>query len=427
MTRASVRLADLDPVLGPVAARHADGTPARRVALALLVRGLAASPTIPAGRVHLWVTSRLADRPDVVAVLAADRRRELVAAVRKRVRQGSSPSGRAALRTRYARRLAGRVLSPGAAGGGAAEVRARAVVAYVGGITLASLADDGSGIEAPRVDAGRVAVALGCEAQAAKAALRRAVEEGRLTRVGAPRRGVAHTYRLPQLHGAAVAVADDHPALIDALAGAGEHPAAAVLRSVGHAAWGYGGLTHRAWAVAVADAAGVDPADLGVPARAATSLRRELDRAGVPAGGPSFTEALDLLARAAVGDGGWSSPATRQAEAEQRRAVRAAERSAEVARHRSEQAAAREAARAQRSAGRAQDRATQRTAARSGGPVDQHGAARTGARTAVALPGWWTSDGPDLGRLRAELGRVRPDLALMEVRDGRAVLKVAAA
>ncbi len=285
MTRASVRLADLDPVLGPVAARHADGTPARRVALALLVRGLAASPTIPAGRVHLWVTSRLADRPDVVAVLAADRRRELVAAVRKRVRQGSSPSGRAALRTRYARRLAGRVLSPGAAGGGAAEVRARAVVAYVGGITLASLADDGSGIEAPRVDAGRVAVALGCEAQAAKAALRRAVEEGRLTRVGAPRRGVAHTYRLPQLHGAAVAVADDHPALIDALAGAGEHPAAAVLRSVGHAAWGYGGLTHRAWAVAVADAAGVDPADLGVPARAATSLRRELDRAGVPLAG----------------------------------------------------------------------------------------------------------------------------------------------
>jgi len=79
MTRASVRLSDLDPVLGPVAAKHRDALP-RRVALALFVRGLAAAPPIPPGRVALWASSRLADRPDVVQALAADRRRELVAA-----------------------------------------------------------------------------------------------------------------------------------------------------------------------------------------------------------------------------------------------------------------------------------------------------------------------------------------------------------
>jgi len=306
------------------------------------------------------------------------------------------------------------------------------VVAWVGGLTLANLADggSGSGIEAPRVDAGRVAVALGCEPQAAKTALRRAVAEGWLARVGGERRGVAGTFRLPQLRGAAVATADDHGGLIGALAGAGEHPAADVILSVRHAAWGYSFLGHRAWTVALADAAGVDPVDLGVPARAAASLRRDLIRTGVPAGGPSFAEALDLLAPTADSDGGWSSPATRQVEAEQRRAARAAERTAEVARHRVEQTAAREAAQADRAAARRTDRADRtgvRTAARTTGPVDQHGADRAGARTAVALPVWWTSDGPDMDRLRAELGRVRPNLVLVGVRGGRAIVEAAPA
>lgn len=395
MTRAFVRLSDLDPILGLVAAKHRDAA-ARRVALALLVRGLAAAPPIPPGRVHLWATSRLADRPDVVQALAADRRRELVAAARKRVRQGSTPAGRAALRIRYARRLAGWVLSPGAAGGGAAEVRARAVVAHVGGITRANLADDGSGIEAPRVDAGRVAVALGCELQAAKAALRRAVGEGWLTRVGAPRRGVANVFRLPQLHGAGVTAADDHSDLIDALAGAGEHPGADVILSVGHPAWGYG-LSHRAWAVAVADAVGVDAGDLGVPARAAASLRREMDRVGVPAGGPGFTQALDRLARTVDSAGNGLSPATRQAEAERRRAARAAERTAEVARHRAEQATLRERASAERSAARTDRRTTNHHAADQTTGADQPpvGPVR------LVLPTDWTGSAGDMARLSA--------------------------
>lgn len=428
MTRASVRLGDIDPTLGPAFVRHRDA-PARRVALALLVRGLAAAPPIPPGRVALWAFSRLADRPDVVQALAADRRRELVAAARKRVRQGAMPAGRAALRIRYARRLAGWILSPGAAGGGAAEVRARAVVAYVGGLTLANLTDGGSGIEAPRVDAGRVAVALGCEPQAAKAALRRAVDEGWLTRVGTPRRGVAGVFRLAQLRGAAVTAADDQAGLIDALAGAGEHLAADVVISAGHAAWGYGPLTHRGWAVAVADAAGVDPVDLGVPARAAATRRRDLARAGVPAGGPGLGDALDRVARTADSDGGWSTPATRQGEAEQRRAARAAERTAEVARHRAEQTAAREAAQAQRAAAREQARADRAVLdRRTAGPADRADPAdRTGARTTVALPAWWAADGPDPDRLRVELARVRPDLVLVAVSDGRAIVEAAPA
>ncbi|WP_158373426.1 histone H1/H5 family protein [Cellulosimicrobium cellulans] len=302
-------------------------------------------------------------------------------------------------------------------------MRARAVVAYVGGLTLANLAGGGSGIEAPRVDAGRVAVALGCEPQAANTALRRAVAEGWLTRVGGERPGVAGTFRLPQLRGAAVTVADDRSDLIDALAGAGEHPTASVILSVGHAAWGYSSLGHRAWAVALADATEVDPATvLGVPARAAATLRRDLIRAGVPAGGPSFAEALDRIASTADSDGGWSSPATRQVEAEQRRTARAAERTAEVARHRSEQAGAREAARAERTADRARDRATQRTTVRAGPAVRPN---RTAQRT-VALPGWWAA-GPDMDRLQTELAQVRPDLIVVGVRDGCAIVEAATA
>ncbi len=405
-------LAAHDALLGPVAARHA-GT-ARATALALLCAGLGASTPLRPSVIVAWSSSRLrATRPDVVPLLAGPAARPLIAAARKRVRQTTSPTGRAVLRLRAARRLVGWSLVPGAAGGGVAEIAARRALVVVGSQVLDNLGPDGNGIDSPRVGAPSLAIALGCRPQAAKRALLRAVEEGSLARVGAPRHGVANVYRLAQLHGAAVAVADDYTDLIDTLATDGMGAPAEVLRTTGHPAWGYSTLTGRHWAVLLATAADVDPGDLGVTARVA-ACRRELDRLGVTLDdlGPS----LDRLAAMPDRDG-WSTPAMRRDAAEAARREAAAARIAEVARARAEKVESLAAARAVRAIGRSGPT-----------PVDRTGRADRAApdRRTVALPPWWT--GPeDADRLRSELAGRAPGWVLVEVGDGRAVIERAAA
>lgn len=415
-------LAAYDALLGPVAAHHRGGQP-RAVALALLCAGLGAGPDpLRPSVVIAWASSRLGStRPDVAALLGTPGlARPLVAAARRRVRQTSSATGRQALRQRSARRLVGWSLAPVEGHGGVAEVTAMRALAVVGGQILAALGPEGTGLDSVRADSGSLAVALGCEAQAAKRALRRCEEDGWLRQVGTARRGVARTFRLAQLHGPAVAVADDHSDLIDALTtGDPGHNAAAVLLSAHHPAWGYAdGLTGRHWAWLLAQAADVDPAELGLSRRSAADCPRDLARLGLDPG--DLTAGLDRIATQPDA-GGWSTPVLRRDDAERTRATRAAERAAEVARARAEKLAQVEARRAAAH--------SERTSTRTG---DQPGPDRTTAagpdRTtrlaAVALPPWFA--GPaDLDRLRAALARRHAEL--VDVRDdGRAVVRVAA-
>lgn len=427
MTTATGSLKQHDAALGPVASRFPAKAPAEHVARALLTAGLGAAHLSPS-RVAAWTSSRLAaTRPGVVAVLTDPvTRARLVRDARDYIREHSSPVGRQRLRESRARLGVAHLLSPAAGGGAGAVVAARVATAVVALEVLGRLAEDGDGVDRPRVHATKLAAVTGRSVASAAGALTRATEERWLMR-DQPSRGVTPRYWLRgQLDTDQRAIADDHYALIQDLAdGSDQTAAACVIRSVAHPAWSFAPqLGHRHWLVLLADEVDVAVTALGVPDRTARACRRDLQTLGVAAG-PDLDVALDRIAATPL-EGGWTTPRMLAEEAERKRRAAAATRAESVARARAAQAAAREQAQTERTADRQRaraDRAAQRTAARTTGPVDQHAAGRTGTRTAVALPGWWTTDGPDLDRLRAELARARPDLVLVEILDGRAVVE----
>ncbi|WP_163275549.1 hypothetical protein [Cellulomonas iranensis] len=332
MTRSQLQLVALDAVLGPTAAAHrTDG--ARPTALALLTRGLGSTPAVPAARVIAWAVSRLRrTRPDVVELLTGPSRHHLVAAATSRVELSQSDDGRRELAIRHARRLVGRLLTP--AGSGVRVVGARAALVVVGLQVIANLSSDGSGIDAPRIDPGRIGVALGATPATARGWLRLADEERWLRRaVGSV--GHVPTLKMTQLRGAAVATADAHQDLIAALvAGNVDHPGAAAVRSVCSPVWGYGPLSRSTWLVLVADACGVDPTTLGVTARTARAARADLARRGVVAG-PDLADRLDRIARTADGPDA-TAPADRAATAEAARRRATAQRVGDIAAARTE-------------------------------------------------------------------------------------------
>ena len=326
MTSSQLQLADLDAVLGPTAAAHrTDG--ARPTALALLTKAAGSTPPVPAARVVAWASSRLRrTRPDVVAMLTGSSRHHLVAAATARVALSQSDDGRRGLAIRHGRRLVGRLLTT--AGSGVRVVGARAGLVVVGLQVLENLTGGGSGIDSPRIDPGRIGVALGSTPATARGWLRLADDQRWLRRdVGSV--GHVPKLKLVQLRGAAVATADAHQDLTVALVhGDVTHPGAVAVRSVCSPVWGYGPLRRSHWLVLVADACGVDPVELGVTVRTARAARADLDRLGLVAG-PDLADRLTQIARTADGPDG-TTPADRAAAADADRARAATERSASL-------------------------------------------------------------------------------------------------
>ncbi len=333
-----MRLPDLDPQLGPIAARHRTSTP-RRTVLALLCAAAASTPPIPAATVRNWVTSRLATtRPDVATLADSTTWPTLVTLARDRVAETSSDAGRHRLALSVARRLVGHLLAPtpDGAAAGARAVGTRVALAVVGVRALANLtpgaAGPAAGIDAPRLSADDLGVTAGVLRQTAGGWLKLAETDLGLVRVGSGR-GASPTWRIAQLRGAGVAAADEHRAVTATLAaGSADDPVAVTIRSVLHPAWGHTRLGHAAWLTLVADLAGVDPTSLGMarsaPARARTALRAARSDVDAVRSDPAgLLVRLDDLARIGGPDG---TALDRVAAAGAAHAVRKADRLASV-------------------------------------------------------------------------------------------------
>ena len=357
------KLADLRPLL-----RSAAGTPTQR---ALAVLTLAARLGLPTEPVRRYVS-----RSDDTSLVKIAKNRQLwvllAGKARQHVLSGSSPAGRAALRREVAQRLVARLLTEVTVDGLSQRglVTARSALGVLGTGFLASSAQ---GFPGDRVGEAELGTRLGASRLTARSALRTLEGMGWLTCTKRPVKAPAR-YKLAPLDTESKAVAlnfmgiierigdpdlvpdadllegVDDPELAAVLAGLPDDSRAVeILLSARHPAWAYGrtagskaGLTHRHWLVLLAEAAGADPARLGMTAQSVRKCQRELDAAGVGATHPGdLTAQLDMYAEV-------SGAASRHAEAW---AIRSAEKAAQLA-SLLEVRAAREQARADRRAAR---------------------------------------------------------------------------
>lgn len=323
-------LAALRPLL-----RSASGTPTQR---ALAVLALAARLGLPTEPVRRYVS-----RSDDTSLVKIAKNRQLWVLLAGKARQhvagSSSAAGRAALRREVAQRLVARLLTEVDVDGLSQRglVTARSALGVLG---TGFLISTGQGFPGDLVGEADLGTRMGASRLTARSALRTSESLGWLTctkrQVKAPAR-----YKLAPLDAETKAVALNFLGLIERLGDPALAPdtdllegvddpdlvavlaelpddarAVEILLSAPHPAWAYGrtagnkvGLTHRHRLVALADAAGADPARLGMTAASARKCRRELAAAGVGATHPGdLTTQLDSYAEV-------SGAASRHAEA----------------------------------------------------------------------------------------------------------------
>lgn len=257
---------------------------------------------------HSGLSSLLSDRPALRRLLDRSRAAAL----------SSSPAKAAENSLATARLTLGRILTPVRANADgvpvltpAKQIRARAALAVLCNEQLKSIQGE-KGWNTIMISHSFLGLRMGVTRQTARAAMQDLVALDWIQEVGVTRADSAGRFKIgwylakdqikvtKQVRDdeGQVIFAGQHEA-IGALAGADGEPAQGALltalltRSVVHPAWTYGTdpLSFKVWLLALASAAGVDPVQLGLPARSVAPAKKVLIRAG-----------LDLLNRSTEGD-----------------------------------------------------------------------------------------------------------------------------
>lgn len=326
VTRPSLR--ELDPILGPILRRH-DASDAVPAALAVAVGAL--HHRLPLGFTRLWLRSR-GGTTRFGSITASHRTwtRRIATPARKRY-VASSPGGAGVvdMRVRVARALVAHVLSPLPERHGvsaARQINARRVLAVVAVGVLDSLASERP-MDTALVSTPSLSVELGLSEDGCRCALNACVDSGWLRVVTAPRGGSKRYRLVTRLTADLSETGWRYSDTVDALIDGSANPITELLRVAGHPALGYHheGATAatKGWIYALADAADVPVATLGLSRRALKVARRLW--LGVLSADLDATLIQDLDASARM-----SGAIERYASAQKERAERAAARTAEV-------------------------------------------------------------------------------------------------
>ncbi|MCO4263762.1 hypothetical protein NG697_12655 [Pseudarthrobacter sp. MDT3-26] len=256
----------------------------------------------------LFLKKQTASHPGLSELLAnRSASRRLISSCRAAARS-SSPAAAAENSLKTARLTLGRILSPvpmvtmwtepsedGAetepvlvpALTAARQIRARGTMAILCVEILKSIQDE-KGWNTLMVSRKWLALRMNVTVITVRAALDDLVAMGWITELGGQRPDSAKRYKIGGKLTREQGHVIDNPHLFTAvgsLAGLNDEPAqtAIVTRSVTHTSWTYGDdpLTFKKWLVTLAHAAGVDPVQLGVPARSMTPVRKALTLAGL--------------------------------------------------------------------------------------------------------------------------------------------------
>lgn len=257
---------------------------------------------------HPGLSSLLSDRPALRRLLDRSRAAAL----------SSSPAKAAENSLNTARLTIGRILTPVRTNADgvpvltpAKQIRARAALAVLCGEQLKSIQGE-KGWNTIMISHSFLALRMGVTRPTARAVMQDLVDLDWIQGVGVTRPDSAGRFKIGWYLTTAqkkvtkrvtdkqgrILEPGQHEA-IGALAGLGGDPTegdlvtALLIRSVTHPAWTYGAdpISFKSWLLALASAAGVDPVQLGLPARSVAPARKVLTRAG-----------LDLLNRVTVGD-----------------------------------------------------------------------------------------------------------------------------
>ncbi|MGO4856207.1 hypothetical protein [Arthrobacter sp. 2MCAF14] len=259
---------------------------------------------------HPGLSSLLSNRPALRRLL--DRARAVVL--------NSSPQAAAENRISAARLTLGRILTPVRVGADGApvltpakQIRARAALAVLCNEQLKSI-DSDKGWNTVMISHSFLGLRMGVTRQTARAAMIDLVALDWVQPVGVTRADSAGRFKIswyltPAQKRVTARVKDEQGQVIfpgqyeaiGTLAGWDGEPTesdrltALLTRAVVHPAWTYGNgtapLSFKSWLLALASAAGVDPVQLGLPARSIAPARKVLTKAG-----------LDLLNPATQGD-----------------------------------------------------------------------------------------------------------------------------
>jgi hypothetical protein len=302
-------LVALDPILGPLVAarRHLAPEP---LLLAMLVKGHCVEPPVAPGLIKMWARSRLLkSNPGTVALTDSPWHwKRLKAKALDHARTAGSTSS--LLPVRAARQMAARILTPLESGGpGVAEnpeqpdepkisgqriLGARHAIAVYG---LEAIRSAHTGKETILMGDGWLSVGRGCGINSALKSRHLVTKLGWVRLVSGGRAGLAPRLRMTRLTGQAKTVATEHYDTIGRLAAQeddGSDLLASLLASATHPAWTYGPIGVIGWLISVADAAGVDPVELGMGKQRIPIVRKQLRTLWEL--GDAVMDALDLYA-----------------------------------------------------------------------------------------------------------------------------------
>lgn len=300
-----------DPALIEALVKTASAYPSTRATpaefvKAVSVRAFTLGLTVP--ELTIFLKKQTASHPGLTELLAnRSAYRRLVSSCRAAA-LSSSPSGAAENSKKTARLALGRILSPvpmvaveqeppedGAEVESklvpvltpARQIRARATLAILCVEQLKSIQGE-KGWNTLMVSRQWLGLRMGVTVITARAALDDLVALGWIRELGGQRPDSAKRYKisgkLTREQGQTIAPSHLYDA-IGTLAGRDVEPAqtAIVTRSVTHPSWTYGDdpLTFKNWLVTLAHAAGVEPVQLGVPARSMARSRKALTLAGL--------------------------------------------------------------------------------------------------------------------------------------------------
>lgn len=265
-----------------------------------------------------FLKKQTAHRPGLSDMLAARFAYRTLIASCRRAALSSSPAGAAKNAVKTARLTLGRILSPVSVDDAgtpvltpAKQIRARAALAVLCVEQLKSINGE-KGWNTIMVSYPWLALRMGVSAPTAKAALNDLVDIGWIQEVGGQRPDSARRFKIsgyltPGQRSLVERVEDEdgrviEPGQYEAIGALAGHPGdpgqkdllvAAVTRSVNHPAWTYGEapLGAKTWLLTLAQTAGVDPVQLGIPKRSIPALNRLKVEAG-----------LDLLNGSEQGD-----------------------------------------------------------------------------------------------------------------------------
>lgn len=204
----------------------------------------------------------------------------------------------------------------------AVQLRTRVALAVAAGEVLKSI-NGPSGWTTAQISYARMNLATGWTTTTSKRALNDLVQLRLIAELPSGRKATARRFKINgSLNPSQREVAAGQYETIGTLMGCegAASLAAALISSVNHAAWNFGPspLSHRAWLVATADAAGIDPAGLAISKRNISLARKALTAAGL--GNVTTAEELSVvLDRYAAANG--CAEAKRQAEEEYRLAA----------------------------------------------------------------------------------------------------------